>query len=185
MAIRIIAGDFGGRIIKTPDTSQTHPMGERERGAIFNALLSDLQNAAVLDLFAGSGALGLEALSRKAQTAHFVEKSRPALVTITSNIAALHLQDRARVFPISVQNFINSPPENQQKYDLIFADPPYQNYDPKPLQLLPQLLSPQGKLILSHPKTTPPPPLQDLILLSSKTYAAAQISIFQNPARPA
>ena len=78
MNVRIISGKYGGRIIKAPDTARTHPMGERIRNALFNSIGSEVDDAKVLDVFAGTGAVGLEALSRGARSVTFVEKDRVA-----------------------------------------------------------------------------------------------------------
>ena len=82
--IRIISGQFGGQFIDTPKTSQTHPMGERERMAIFNALRDEIPGRRILDAFAGSGAIGLEALSLGAARVDFMEKHPKAIRTIKS-----------------------------------------------------------------------------------------------------
>ena len=87
MRVRIISGEFGGRFIKTPPGSTTHPMGERVRSAMFNSLGESIRDARVLDAFAGSGAVGLEALSRGAESAVFVERDRVAQRVIAENIS--------------------------------------------------------------------------------------------------
>src|SRR5262245_50424507 len=95
--IRIIAGEFGGRRLKTPATDKVRPTAERVREAWFSILQRSLRGARVLDLYAGTGALGLEALSRGAATADFVEVHRDALSTIRANVKTLKVDDRTTV----------------------------------------------------------------------------------------
>ena len=89
MNVRLIAGKFGGRTIEGSGTNRTHPMGERIRGSLFNIIGSEIEGATVLDAFAGSGSLGLEALSRGAKHATFVERDRVAQNVITNNMKTL------------------------------------------------------------------------------------------------
>src|SRR6185436_10638412 len=95
-AVRIVAGELGGRVLKAPAGHATRPTSERVREALF-AILGDVEGLAVLDLFAGSGALGLEALSRGAARVVFVEGARAALVALRQNVEALDVKPRARV----------------------------------------------------------------------------------------
>lgn len=120
---RIVAGTAGGRRLAVPPRG-TRPTAERVREALFSAVESamDLDGARVLDLYAGSGALGLEALSRGAGTATFVESDRGALDVLQRNVAALGLPG-AEVRPGKVGTVLAVPPE--EPYDLVLADPPY------------------------------------------------------------
>ena len=120
---RIIAGDFGGRRLSVP-SSGTRPTTDRVREALFSRLESAnaLKGAHVLDLFAGSGALGLEALSRKAASATFVESATPAARIIESNVRELGLGTRARVVKERALQFLRRTPET---YSLALVDPPY------------------------------------------------------------
>ena len=93
MRVRLIAGEFGGRQLDSPPGRGTHPMGERIRNALFNSIHHELPDAEVLDAFAGTGALGLEALSRGAKSATFIESGRIAQKVIANNIEALGLDD--------------------------------------------------------------------------------------------
>lgn len=123
--MRIIAGSAGGRRFAVPPGSSTRPTSDRAREALFSTLagLCDLSGAAVLDLYAGSGALGLEALSRGAARATFVESDPVAARLIARNAADLRL-DGARVVPLSLARFVRQPGE-PSAYDVAFADPPY------------------------------------------------------------
>ncbi|HEX7658183.1 MAG TPA: 16S rRNA (guanine(966)-N(2))-methyltransferase RsmD [Pseudonocardiaceae bacterium] len=120
---RIVAGTAGGRRLTVPPRG-TRPTSERVREALFNALesLVDLDGLWVLDLYAGSGALGFEALSRGAAEATFVESDRRAVEVLRRNAAALGLPG-ARVVAGSVEAFVASEPDH--RYDVVLADPPY------------------------------------------------------------
>jgi len=121
--IRIIAGEFGGRRLKTPATDKVRPTADRVREAWFSILQRSLRGARVLDLYAGSGALGLEALSRGATMADFVELHRLALASLKANIKTLHVDDRAVVHKLDALRFAEKLHPGQ--YDVAFADPPY------------------------------------------------------------
>ena len=171
-ALRIIAGTYGGRLIKTPSSSSTHPMGDRERGAIMNALQHDLKNATILDAFAGSGAIGLEALSRGASSVTFLENHKKALQTITANIQKLGVTHQTKVIKI--------PANINDQFDIIIADPPYDTPQYTLIIKLLKHLKPGGIFILSHGESAPPPTFSSLMLISNKTYAAAHIKIYKN-----
>ncbi|MDR2336596.1 MAG: 16S rRNA (guanine(966)-N(2))-methyltransferase RsmD [Candidatus Nomurabacteria bacterium] len=175
MAIRIIAGSLGGRILKTPRSHKTHPMGERERAAIFNAISHDLANAKILDLFAGSGALGLESLSRGGRLAVFVEKDHLAQKILAENIAALGVRPQTILHNMNARNIFNL----GEKFDIIFADPPYHQPQWNIIQKLGQILAKGGKLIISRQKGMPLPELSGLVVTSSKIYAGAAIDILE------
>jgi 16S rRNA (guanine966-N2)-methyltransferase len=119
--MRVIAGAAKGRRLKAP-TSGTRPMADRMRESVFSAL-GDLAGARVLDLYAGSGSLGLEALSRGAQEATFVESARDAIVKLEQNIEATDMRARARVEWGDVASILSRPAD--ERMDLIFVDPPY------------------------------------------------------------
>lgn len=119
--MRVIAGEAKGRRLKSP-TSGTRPMTDRMRESVFSAL-GDLNGINVLDLYAGSGSLGLEALSRGAKQAIFVERERDAILKLHENIEATGFDDRADVQWGEVSLTLNRPAP--ERLDLIFVDPPY------------------------------------------------------------
>jgi 16S rRNA (guanine966-N2)-methyltransferase len=120
---RLISGVAGGRRLKVP-TSGVRPTGDRAREGLFNSLgtLVDLEGAAVLDLYAGSGALGLEALSRGARTVVFVESSPKVLPVLRANLASVGLPG-GRVLAGSVPTVVGGAPST--RFDVVLADPPY------------------------------------------------------------
>lgn len=122
--MRVVAGTVGGRRIAAPPGSDTRPTTDRVREAVFNALgsLGVVVDAVVVDLFAGSGALGIEALSRGAAHATFVESDRRAAGVVSANLADLGLADRATVVRRPVASALDDLPDD---VDLVLADPPY------------------------------------------------------------
>jgi 16S rRNA (guanine966-N2)-methyltransferase len=121
--MRIVGGEFRGRRLVSPKDSRVRPTADRVREAWMSILGGDLAGAGVLDLFAGSGALGLEALSRGAESATFVELNPPSLKALEENIAALSLDAVATVHRGDAIRFAERLPE--RAFDIVFADPPY------------------------------------------------------------
>jgi 16S rRNA (guanine966-N2)-methyltransferase len=120
--MRVVAGELRGRRIVAPDGATTRPTTDRVREAVFNSLgsLGVIDGALVVDLYAGSGALGIEALSRGAEHCTFVERDRDALAALRTNLSALGLGSRSRVTPGDVMAVASS-----IDADVAFADPPY------------------------------------------------------------
>jgi 16S rRNA (guanine966-N2)-methyltransferase len=120
--LRIIAGDFKGRRIRTP-TGKVRPTSDRVREAWFSILQQSIPDARVLDLFAGSGALGFEALSRGAVSVDFVETQRASLAVLKANTETLKVEDRVTIHRMDAVRFAERLQPAQ--YDVAFADPPY------------------------------------------------------------
>jgi 16S rRNA (guanine966-N2)-methyltransferase len=128
--MRIVAGTFRGRPLVAPKGHSTRPTSDRARQAIFNVLehaawAPDLEGARVIDLFAGSGAMGIEALSRGAAYCLFVERDEPARAAIRANLAALGLEDRARLDRRDAAALPARTAADGEPFDLAFLDPPY------------------------------------------------------------
>src|SRR5882762_5656830 len=121
--LRIIAGEFKGRRLKTPATDKVRPTSDRVREAWFSILQQSIPDARVLDLFAGSGALGFEALSRGAVSVDFVETQRASLAAIRDNATTLNVGDRVTIHRSDALRFAERLQPAQ--YDVAFADPPY------------------------------------------------------------
>ena len=119
--MRVIAGRYGGRRLQAPPGAATRPTSDRVREALFSVLGDRVAGARVLDLFAGSGALGLEALSRGAERAVFIETDRAALTAIAANVQALAAAGRASIRATDALRLPRDGP-----FDLILADPPYE-----------------------------------------------------------
>jgi 16S rRNA (guanine(966)-N(2))-methyltransferase RsmD len=125
--VRVIAGSAKGRRLATLRTLALRPTPDRVREALFNILGERIDGAAVLDLFAGSGAVGLEALSRGARVAVFVEVHEPACRLIESNLQRCRLEAQARVWCRDALQAIPALTQQGQRFDVIFLDPPYQS----------------------------------------------------------
>ena len=190
MNIRIISGLLKNHKITAPNSRQTHPMSERIRNAIFNSIQAEILNAEVLDAFAGTGAIGIESLSRGAKSATFIEKNRLAQKIIAQNLEILEKSPEigtAKLIQAGVSGWLNSTEGQFQlgeiaelpTFDIIFADPPY--YDPQfpTLERLAERLKPSGLLIISQPKDLEDFYLPSLTVLSSKIYSGAKIIIFR------
>ena len=122
MRLRIVAGDLGGRYVAVPPGRRTRPTSERVREAWFSALARDVVDARVADLYAGSGALGIEALSRGAAHVHFVESDRRTARVLDRNLRALGLSSRSRIVRGDALAWID---RIDEPLDIVVADPPY------------------------------------------------------------
>ncbi|MBR4435584.1 MAG: 16S rRNA (guanine(966)-N(2))-methyltransferase RsmD [Clostridia bacterium] len=123
--LRIIAGTARGRTIESPKGRDTRPTLDRVREAIFGAIQFDVENACVLDLFAGSGALGLEALSRGARCAVFCDSSKDACLTVEKNLKELELYGRSLVVCADALMTLERFANEKREFSLVFLDPPY------------------------------------------------------------
>jgi 16S rRNA (guanine966-N2)-methyltransferase len=121
--MRVVAGELGGRKLVAPEGDTTRPTTDKVRQAVFNSLgsMGLIEDALVVDLFAGSGAMGIEALSRGAERCIFVERDRSASTALRANIAALGLQQRATAVAADVMSWLPS----ARSVDLALIDPPY------------------------------------------------------------
>ncbi|MBN2359714.1 MAG: 16S rRNA (guanine(966)-N(2))-methyltransferase RsmD [Deltaproteobacteria bacterium] len=153
--MRIVGGEWRGRRIHAPRSPRVRPTAERVREAIFDLLGQRLEGQRVLDLFAGSGALGIEALSRGARYATFVERDRAAVQRIRANLELLAAGDRAEVVGAAVASFVAR--RSGARYDTVFADPPYLQ-PPAPeiwSDLVERWLAPGGRLVIESAVRSP------------------------------
>jgi 16S rRNA (guanine966-N2)-methyltransferase len=156
--MRIVAGEFRGRPLSTPSGDRTRPTAARAREALF-AILRDLSAERVLDLYAGSGALGLEALSRGAERLTLVEASKAAQQAIRSNLQSLGVGARATLVPLRVEASLKAL-ERLGPFSLVFADPPWADAQAA-LGMLEKLsthslLAPAARLVLEHAARSAP-----------------------------
>ncbi len=171
--MRIIAGTHRGHRIAAPKGRETRPTSDRVRESAFN-LIGPVDGADVLDLFAGSGALGLEALSRGAARATFVESDRAACRVINANLDRLGLEARVRC-----QDAVRALEADRETYDLVLCDPPY-DYDLGRLAAaLPRVLRPDGLLVLETSSRVEPPDLPGLTVRTSRTYGSARLTLYE------
>lgn len=176
MNIRIISGKYGGRTIEGSGTDRTHPMSERIRGSLFNIVGEEVKGAKVLDAFAGSGSLGLEALSRGAESVTFVEKDRIAQKVISNNIDTLKVQDAAKLVKSPVSSWIST---TDQRFDIIFADPPYHDMQLSTVMKLSGLLSPNGLMVLSYPGRSETPTGLGVVVVDNRSYGDAALAFYR------
>ena len=127
--MRVIAGTLRRRILKAPPGLATRPTSDRLRETLFNVLSPRIENSAFLDLYAGSGAVGIEAASRGAATVVLVERAEPALKVLRANLEQLGLRNQIRVEAVSVSAFLQRvrPNKPEKQFDVVFLDPPYEN----------------------------------------------------------
>ena len=148
-AMRIVGGELRSRLIRVPKTRDLRPSTEKIRGAIFSVLGADIKGARVADLFCGSGALGLEALSRGASFALFVDSSGPAISIAKRNVLELDLSSRAE---LCAMNVFRLRPKKLEGISIIFADPPYgKGFGDRLISLLClKKMATDGILVLEH-----------------------------------
>ena len=125
MALRIIGGNLKGRKLFAAPGMQTRPTADRVREAIFNILSDRIRGARVLDLFAGTGAMGIEALSRGAKSVLFAEREKPALIALEKNIKRCSLEHSTQIIKWDILNNLNMISSFQPGFNLVFIDPPY------------------------------------------------------------
>jgi 16S rRNA (guanine966-N2)-methyltransferase len=161
---RVIAGTARGLRLQAPGEG-TRPFGDRVKQTLFAVLEPDLPGALVLDLFAGSGAAGIEALSRGAQRATFVERDRAAVKVIEANLARTHLADHASVVRAEVLDWLGRVDPDAARFTIVIVDPPYA--EPALLAAALQALSPHvtpgARVVAKHFWRDPPPPVAGLL----------------------
>lgn len=179
--MRIVAGAWRGRSLTAPPGIETRPTADRVRQALFDTLMhahwagrSIIEGALVLDVFAGTGAMGLEALSRGGARAVFAERARPALAALRANIAACGAEDRCEVLPLDVLAIPAG-----ERADLVFLDPPYGQTlvmtAMARLRLVGRVGS--GTLVVAETGRDDPVPVTDA--LAERTYGAARVTIWR------
>ena len=179
--MRIIAGERRGARLVAPAGRKTRPTGDRAREALF-AMLGDVAGLRVLDAFAGSGALGLEALSRGAAHATFWETSAAALRAVRTNVAALGYDERSTIHRTDAVRLMASEAAHGAAYDLILLDPPYRMLaalQPAFSLHLPALLVPDGLAVVEGPADSQPIEL-GLAVDTSRRYGDERLTIYRN-----
>lgn len=180
-ALRVVAGSARGRRLQVPAGSSTRPTSDRVRQAVFNALdsLGAIDGARVLDACAGSGALGIEALSRGARHATFAETSPPAVAVVRANLEALELTAEATVLAVPAERAL----AQHGPFDLVLLDPPYafDGWDDL-LVLAAGALAPDGLVVVESDREVPlPAPLRGV---RSKTYGGTVVQFAARSGAP-
>ena len=172
--VKITSGLFRGRELKAPQNGVTHPMGSREKLALFNSLSDKIKDKIILDVFAGTGALGLEALSRGASHVTFIEADKKAAEILKQNAIVLGVFEQVRIYNTKAEKIDFDSP-----FDIVIADPPYEYFHDLPLSVLDRLAKTAREyFVLSHPSDFDPHAI-DAELLSTKAYAGSRITIFR------
>jgi 16S rRNA (guanine966-N2)-methyltransferase len=175
--VRIIAGERKGHTIFAPRGRETRPTSDRVRENIFNIVAPWVEGARVLDLYAGSGAMGLEALSRGADSVVFVESDPDAVRAIERNLDKLRLTG-AIVVRAPATTGLAQEAAAGRKYDLVLADPPYSMTDYDTLaRYFPRVLAEDGLLVLESAARTEPQ-LPDLEVRTSRKYGSTRVTVF-------
>jgi 16S rRNA (guanine966-N2)-methyltransferase len=173
--MRVVAGRYRGRRLKAPPGVRTRPTADRVREAVFS-ILGHIEDLRVADLFSGSGALGIEALSRGAEHATFVERDHGAVGVLNFNLAALGIVEGVEVFEWEVVNWLETV-GGSLDFDLVFVDPPYSSAPRlgEPLTaLLPGVLSPHATIVTESDKRDPL--VLDLPLDDERVYGDTRIA---------
>jgi 16S rRNA (guanine966-N2)-methyltransferase len=173
--MRVIAGEYRGRRLKVPAGVRTRPTADRVREALFS-ILGDVEDLRIADLFAGSGALGIEAVSRGAERATFVESDHGAVGVLNFNLAALGIVEGVEVFEWDAMRWLDTV-GGSLDFNLVFVDPPYSSA-PRlggPLsELLPGVLSPNATIVTESDKRDPL--VLDLPLDDERVYGDTRIA---------
>lgn len=189
--MRVIGGELKGRVIKTTKGMAVRPTSDKTREAVFDVLQGEIEGKRVLDVFAGSGALGIEALSRGASFAAFADDSISAVAVIKENLERLGLFDRAHVFKLKAPQKlkmlktlkIKGGKEIPERYDLIFLDPPYNKGFLKPTieELIRLDLLAQNIIIVAEHSAQEEPgeTFDDIRLTKRKVYSATAVSFYE------
>jgi 16S rRNA (guanine966-N2)-methyltransferase len=180
--MRIVAGIAKGRKLTVPKGLGVRPTTDRVREALFSSLGARIRGASILDLFAGTGALGLESLSRGAASAVFVERHKAHLSVLSHNIAGCGFADRSRVVDRDSLTALKQLQRENLQFDVVFLDPPYASpLLDRALTFLSEssLLSENALMVAEHPATGPPGPHVGLVIASQKRYGKTILSFVQ------
>jgi len=177
MNLRIISGTFGGRVIQAPTGKVTHPMSDRVRGSMFSIIGDEIIGSEVLDAFAGTGALGLESISRGAVSATFVERDRLAGAALANNVKTLGVDNNTTISQMGLDAWIIK--NENRLFDIIFADPPYDNLQLSTVSKLIGLLKPNGLMILSYPGRGEEPSIMGVVVVDNRSYGNAALTFYR------
>jgi 16S rRNA (guanine966-N2)-methyltransferase len=174
--MRVIAGKLGGRQFNAPEGRRTHPMSEKMRGALFG-VLGSIDGLTVLDAFAGSGALSIEAISRGAKHVVAIEHDTPAFKVIMGNLEALDLKDDIKAVRANANGWSNNNLRSQ--FDIVICDPPYDDIRPDLLSKLIRHLKSDGLFVLSWPGKEKPREFETLSIVKNSLYGDSQLVFYK------
>lgn len=186
--MRVIAGELKGRRLVAPRGMTTRPTLDRVKEALFS-ILGDIRGARVLDCFAGTGSLGIEAISRGAVQVTFVEADRNALTALRRNIAALHLETFVRILPQRLERVLKTAPWPVGAFDLAFFDPPYAMIRDGSMAKIADVhqralacaLAPEARIMVEHPSPEPPPVMPGLVKVETRPYGDTALTFYVRP----
>jgi 16S rRNA (guanine966-N2)-methyltransferase len=177
--MRIIAGEYKGRRLAPPEDRSVRPTPDRVKEALFSILGSRVEDAIVLDLFAGSGNLGLEALSRGAQKCYFGDSSRDSIRLIRGNVAHCKAEALSHIIQGDYRNVLA---QLREKVDLVFVDPPYRDrlwLDVLGILSEKELMNPNGLIVLEHPREVElPQEVNNFRKIKEGRYGTVVLSIY-------
>jgi 16S rRNA (guanine966-N2)-methyltransferase len=176
--VRIVTGRFGGRVIQAPKTTATRPMTDKVRAALFDRLGS-VEDLTVLDAYAGSGAIGFEALSRGARRVVAVEAAARAIAAIKANQTILRADWGHELVAATVESWLARPQTAELEFDLIIADPPYAQLKQEVLERLVLHLRPAGLLVVSRAAKRTLGVIEGAAVRQSRDYGDTAIDILQ------
>jgi 16S rRNA (guanine966-N2)-methyltransferase len=175
--VRVIAGGLGGRTFESPHGHRTHPMSEKARGGLFNAL-GDIEGLTVLDAYAGSGALSFEAISRGAASSVAVDIDKGAITTIVKNISDLGLEDQVQAIRARIVAWLYR--NARQQFDLVLVDPPYDAIHDRTLEKIGSRAKPGGVAVYSLPPNDRfKLPADKFEKISEKSYGDATLVFYR------
>jgi 16S rRNA (guanine966-N2)-methyltransferase len=175
--MRVISGTARGVPLTVPRDRATRPITDRVKETLFAILGERVPDARVADLYAGSGAIGIEALSRGAASVDFVERGRPALAALRTNLERTRLAEGARIHAVDVARFLA---DETGAWDLVIADPPYEaRAIVAPLQAAAARLAPGGMLVLKHFWRTEPPVIPGLAVTRQRRFGETMLTFME------
>ncbi len=178
--MRIIAGSARGRTFDAPEGKDTRPTLDRVRENVFNILQMKVRGARVLDLFAGSGAMAFEAISRGAVSAVLVDCDRAANAVQQRNAEKLRMQTQVSLLHCDWQLAVRQLTAQQRRFDVVFLDPPYIMHDMTPvMEAIKPLLNPDAVILLEHEAKTFPTTPDGFKLYDNRKYGIAGVSFFR------
>ena len=177
--MRVIAGTARGVPLSVPRGAATRPITDRVKETLFAILGDRVPDASVLDLYAGSGAIGIEALSRGAQQAVFVERDRGAVQALRANLVRTRLEEDARVHEVDVERFLAL---GEGPWDVVVLDPPYEVRDiVAPLSALVPHLAPGASVVIKHFWRTETPEVEGLAVTRQRRFGETMLTFLEAP----
>lgn len=180
--MRVITGSCRGKFLKTLDGNDVRPTSQKVKEAVFSAIQFDIEGRRVLDLFAGSGQLGIEALSRGAKNAVFVDNSAASIKIIKQNIESTGFEDRSRVYSTDYSSFAAM---SRDVFDIVFLDPPYKKGLLLPaLKAVLPLMSDYGIIICEYPPEIEiPEEIGGFVITKTYRYGKINVSVYRKGAK--